>query len=184
MTETPQAGRGSIITYLDDSDSDDGQFRRAVMIAASVADPETGEAWVPVIRPDCEVTLVDPALIVANATTQPEPGPSRDAVYTLATALAALAGGMTEVDERAAMAMIDTRDLLDRFVDAIAPIEYALYLMVEADPHGGLATVLSWIGSAAAEFEHGHVADGKAGIMLANSAMTGLVPFGPEDTGG
>jgi hypothetical protein len=182
MTDTPHAGRGSIITYLDDSDPENGQFRRAVVIGPTVADPETADEWLPVVRADCEVTLVDPALIVANARAGAENGPRQDAVYTLATALAALAGGMTEVDEQAPMAMLDTRDLLNRFVDAIAPIEYALYLLVEADPHGVLATVLSWIGTAADEFEHGHVADGKAGIMLAHSAMAELVPHGPDET--
>jgi hypothetical protein len=177
MTDTPHADRGTIITYLDDPDPENGQFCRAVITGAGVADPETEEVWIPVVRPDCEMTLVDPQLIVENTTaTHAESGPDRDTLHALATALAALADGMTQVDEQAPMASLDMRDLLNRFVDAIAPIEYALYLIVETNPHGGLATVLNWIGSATAEFENGQIADGKAGILLANSAMAELVP--------
>ncbi len=184
MTDSPHAGSGSIITYLDASGSERGWFCQAVVTGIGVVDPQTNVYWLPIVRPDGELTLLDPALIVTT-----EPGrQDRDtdmgpppAVDILAGALAALADGMTEIDERAPMALMDARELLTRFVNVITPIEYALCILVDADPRGRLATVLSCISSAADQFEHGRVADGKAGILIANNAMADLVDPEPDE---
>jgi hypothetical protein len=180
MTESPHAGRGTIVTYLDASDSPHGWFSRGVVTGVGVLDPETDLDWLPVVRPDGELVLLDPALIVTTeqGRAETEPLPALD---ILAGALAALADGMSELDERAPMALGDAQRLLARFVEVITPIEYALCVLVDADPRGELALVLSCISSAAEEFEHGHVADGKAGILIANHAMAGVA--GPESDG-
>lgn len=168
MSDPPHADRGNIITYLDDTDPESSEFRRAVVTGSGIADPETGIVWVSIVRPDCELTMIDPGMIVTE--------PNEDAIDILAVALNALATGMIEVDERAPVALRDTRELLTCFAHAIDPIGYSLSKLVETDPFGGLARVLGWIGSAMAEFERGHVAVGRSGILMANSAMTELAP--------
>lgn len=186
MTELPHAGRGTIVTYLDASDSPHGWFCRAVVTGVGVLDPETDVDWLPIVRPDGELVLLDPALIVTtepertNLDAAAEPSP---AVDILADALATLAEGMTELDERGPMALGHAQRLLARFVNVITPIEYALCILVDADPRGELAIVLSCLSSAADQFEHGRVADGKAGILIANHAMADLVDPEPDEPG-
>ncbi len=184
MTDSPHADRGSIVTFLDSEGSEHSWFCQAVVTGSGVIDPETDVDWVPIVRPDGELTLLDPALIV---TTEPartgndaEPEPPR-VVDILAGALAVLAEGMTDLDELAPMAPQAASVLLRRFAEQIMPIEYALCVLVDANPMGRLATVLSGISSAVDQFEHGHVADGKAGILIANNAMAGLVEPEPDD---
>lgn len=182
MTDSPQADRGSIVTYLDAGGSARGWFCRAVVTGVGVIDPETDVDWLPIVRPDGELTLLDPALIVTTEPTgtdeDAEPPP---AVDILAGALAVLADGMIELDERAPRAPQAASALLKRFVEQIMPIENALCVLVDANPRGRLATVLSCISSAADQFEHGRVADGKVGILIANNAMADLVDPEPDD---
>jgi hypothetical protein len=192
MTETPPSDRGAIITYLvTDDGSEHGELRRAVVTGIGVADPDTDVMWVPVVRPDCELTLLDPALIVNTAGHQtprdrspgrladaPSPGP----VDVLVEALGMLAGSLAELDERLPSALSAAQDLLAGFVYALIPVEPALCLLVQEEPDGGLATVLNCIALAAEEFECGNVVDGKVGILLASATLEEL-RAGPDEPG-
>jgi NAD(P)-dependent dehydrogenase (short-subunit alcohol dehydrogenase family) len=93
----------------------------------------------------------------------------------LAGALTILAMELHELDETEPLALHIAQNLLSRFVGAIRPVEHALESLVEADPSGTLAIVLTCIGSAAAEFEHGHVTFGKMDVLVANAAMAELI---------
>lgn len=184
MTSTPHTDRGNIVTYLDIGDDQQGRFCRAVVTGADVLDPETDLDWMPIVRPNGEPTLLDPALIVT--TTAERAGPDTDAnsspaVRILADALAVLAQKMTELDERTPTALRAARVLLTRFVDAITPIEQALRGLADVDPEGGLATVLGCLGSAAQEIEHGRIDYGKAGILIAGNVMADLVDPQQDD---
>ena len=186
MSDEPGEQRGDIVVYLDVSDPDNAAFRRAIVAGVGVTDPETDTIWVPVARQDSELTLIDLASIVPALDAAPEAEPlgadqPPAALHVLAMALAALARAMTELDETAPMAVPTARDLLARFVDALAPVDDALRALVAADPRGGLATVLSCLSSAADEFGQGRVEYGRAGILLANRAMVELLPPGGDE---
>lgn len=181
MTDPASEDRGDIITYLDTSDPDRGEFRRAVVTGAGVADPESDLVWLSAVRFDGVQTLVDPGLIIAAAPTSAQPDPKVRPVGIFADALGVLAFEMTEVDERAPMALRSARHLLARFSAAVAPIAQALFMVAEGDPDGGLATVLGCVTLAAQHFEHGDVGTGKAGILTANAAMAELVLPEPDE---
>ena len=175
MTDTPQPNGGDVVTYLDVSDPDQGEFRLGIVAGFGVADPDTDAVWVPIVRPDQEITLIDPALIVDSPDAErPVDDPSA-AVDVLAGALAGLAFDLDELDENQPVALSVAQHLLARFVRASKPIQDALAMIVDAEPAGSLAVVLTCIGSAAEEFEQGHVTDGKMGILVANAAMTELI---------
>jgi hypothetical protein len=53
---------------MTDSPHAHGWFCRVMVTGIGVIDPETDVDWVPIVRPDGELTLLDPALIV---TTEP-----------------------------------------------------------------------------------------------------------------
>jgi hypothetical protein len=186
MTEPPHPYQGNVITYLDTADPEEGQFRRAVVVGVGVTDPETDVIWVPVVRPDCELTLIDPGLIVPSMTSISDLASGQDRmpspVDLLAGALSTLACELTDIDEQEPTALRAVRDLLTRFVDTIAPVDEALRALVIAAPRGGLAMVLSCIGSAAAEFELGRLALGKAAILRANLAMVELAAPDPDES--
>jgi hypothetical protein len=55
-------GAGRIITYADARGSP--PFRRAVATGDQVTDPQTGRCWLPVIRTDLLVDLVDPDSVI------------------------------------------------------------------------------------------------------------------------
>lgn len=189
MTDTPQRDGGDVVTYLDTSDPDQGEFRLGVVAGFGVADPDTDEVWVPIARPDQEITLVDPALILDSADAEQAADVEQaaeqaveqriddpaTAVDVLADALTVLALEFGELDEAEPAALQKAQHLLARFVYAIKPIQEALSVLVEAEPGGPLAVVLTCIGSAAEEFEQGHVTDGKMGILVAHAAMTELI---------
>jgi hypothetical protein len=64
MADTPRGDAGTVVTYLDTSDPDARGLRRGVVAGVGVSDPDTDAIWVPIVRPDCELTLVDPELIM------------------------------------------------------------------------------------------------------------------------
>lgn len=175
MADTPHRDGGDVVTYLDTSDPDQGEYRLGVVAGVGVADPDTDEVWVPIVRPDQEITLVDPALIVDSPAEEQRVDDPETAVDVLADALTVLALELNELDETEQVALQTAQHLLARFVYAIKPIQGALGMLVDAEPNGALAVVLTCIGSAADEFEQGHVADGKTGILVAHAAMTDLI---------
>lgn len=171
MSDAPGGSAGTVVTYLDTS-APEAEFRHGVVAGDGVSDPDTETIWVPIVRPDSELTLVDPALIMSPDQHQEDPS---GAIEVLAGALAVLALDLHELDETDPLASRIGQNLLARFVRAIRPVEDMLGMLVDAEPSGGLAVVLSCIGSAAAEFEDGHVNGGKMGVLVANAAMAELI---------
>jgi hypothetical protein len=55
---------GQIVTYVELQADTVSPFRRAVATGDVVDDPMTGQRWIPVIRPDLRLALVDPAMVV------------------------------------------------------------------------------------------------------------------------
>ena len=171
MNDTPRGGAGTIVTYLDTTEGEAGRFRRGVVAGPGVSDPDTDVIWVPIVRPDAELTLVDPVLIMdPESTASPE-----SALDVLAGSLGSLARQLHELDEDEPLALRVARNMLERFVREIKPVEDALGMLVDADPTGGLSIVLTCIGSAAEELQDGHVNGGKMGILVANAAMAELI---------
>lgn len=175
MTTPP---KGDVVTYLDTSDPDHGGFQKAIVTGNGVLDPESDVVWLEAVRTDGEPALVDPGLIL---TTMPPPG-DRGPVGIFADALGLLAFELTGVTEGEPMAQHTARHLLARFNAAIAPIAHPLFLAAEADAGGGLATVLGCVTLAAEHFGHGDVGNGKAGILIAHSAMAELIAPDLDDS--
>ncbi len=180
MADTPQPNGGDVVTYLDTSDPQQLEPRVGVVLGVGVADPDTDAVWVPIVRPDHEVTLIDPLSIVASpddellADEQRVDDPE-EAVDVLAGALTVLATDLGGLDDTEPVALPAAQHMLARFVRAIEPIQDVLTMIVDAEPAGVLAVVLTCIGSAAEEFEQGRVSDGKMGILVANAAMAELI---------
>jgi hypothetical protein len=170
MKDAPQAG-GDIITYRDTSDTGPGEFRRALLTNISIVDPETGTSWVAIIAADQGLTLLDPELIVDSAHTRAEGTPVQ--VDVLGAALAVLSSDLTELDGPSA------QEALTRFLTVLAPMERRLSALADDDPSGPLGTVLRCVARAAEHFARGQHAEGKAGILLANALMAGVVESGP-----
>ena len=55
---------GQIVTYVELHANTVSPFQRAMATGDVVDDPMTGRRWVPVIRADFELALVDPAMVV------------------------------------------------------------------------------------------------------------------------
>lgn len=175
MADTPRPNGGDVVTYLDTSNPDRREFRLGVVAGIGVADPDTDVLWVPIVRPDQDITLIDPASIVASPADEQTVDDPMAAVDVLAGALTVLAADLDGLDDSQPVALPAAQHMLARFVRAIKPIQDALAVIVDAEPSGGLAVVLTCIGSAAEEFERGRVTDGKMGILVANAAMAELI---------
>jgi hypothetical protein len=174
VSDLPRGDAGTVVTYLDTSAGERGEFRTGVVAGAGVADPHTGVIWVPIARPDAELTLVDPALVM-DPDSHGSPEDPASALDVLAGALGTLALELHDLDEDEPLALRVARNRLARFAREVRPVEDALGMLVDADPSGGLSIVLTCIGSAADELEEGHVNGGKMGILVANAAMAELI---------
>jgi len=175
MTTPP---KGDVVTYLDTSDPGRGEFQKAIVTGIGVLDPESDVVWLEAVRTDGEPALVDPGLILN--TMPPASGPSPVRIF--ADALGLLASEMIEVTGDAPTALPTARHLLARFSAAIAPIAQPLFLAAEADPAGGLATVLGCVTLAAERLGHGDVGSGRAGILTANAAMAEVIAPDLDDS--
>jgi hypothetical protein len=102
-------------------------------------------------------------------------------VDILAGALAVLADGMTELDERAPMAPRAASELLKKFVEGDHADRVRAVHPGRRRPEGQAGHGAQLYRSAADQFEHGYVANGKAGILIANNVMAELVDPEPDD---
>lgn len=59
-----QSGHGRIVIFLDRHAVDGAVFRRAIALGPEVEDPLTGDTWIPALRPDGVVTLIDPTMVI------------------------------------------------------------------------------------------------------------------------
>ncbi|WP_433260077.1 hypothetical protein ACQPZF_22985 [Actinosynnema sp. CS-041913] len=78
MTYTPRPDRGAIVTYLNPNVFDPDVFPYGVITGPHVVDPETDRTWVPVLRPDRTMVVLDAANIVEvrpSHDSWAEPGP-------------------------------------------------------------------------------------------------------------
>jgi hypothetical protein len=64
MATKPCPGRGAVVTYLNPDVMHPSVYVRGVVIGAHVVDPETSRAWVPVLRSDRTISVLDTANIV------------------------------------------------------------------------------------------------------------------------
>lgn len=64
MATKPCPGRGAVVTYLNPDVMHPSVYMRGVVIGKYVVDPETSHAWVPVIRTDGTVSVLDANTIV------------------------------------------------------------------------------------------------------------------------
>lgn len=79
MATTPCPGRGAIVIFLNPDVMHPAVYLRGVVIGAHVVDPQTSHAWVPVMRVDRTVSVLDTANIIKVrpaqcARPQPEQG--------------------------------------------------------------------------------------------------------------
>jgi hypothetical protein len=64
MATKPCPGRGAVIIYLNPDVMHPSVYMRGVVVGTHVVDPETSHAWVPVMRSDRTVSVLDAATIV------------------------------------------------------------------------------------------------------------------------
>jgi hypothetical protein len=155
MAQQPEYRRGAVVTC---HHPDDPGTSRAVVVDDGITDPETGITWVPAVLPDGDRTLVDPDLVDRCG---PEP------VAVLAEAVSALAQHLSTVDD-----VESARALYSRFVTAVRPVEYDLWLAVDADPDGPVAIALDGLDAAAGEFDRGDLAEGRLAVLVARATLT------------
>lgn len=73
---TPCPDRGAIVSYLNPDVMHPTVYLRGVVVGAHVLDPQTSHMWVPVMRPDRRVSVVDTATIM-NVRAAKFPRPER-----------------------------------------------------------------------------------------------------------
>ncbi|GAA3647773.1 hypothetical protein C8D87_10619 [Lentzea atacamensis] len=64
MATKPCPGRGAVVTYLNPDVMHPSVYVRGVVIGAHVVDPQTSHTWVPVLRSDRTISVLDTANIV------------------------------------------------------------------------------------------------------------------------
>lgn len=77
MALTPCPDRGAIVTYLNPDVMHPTVYVRGVVVGAHLVDPQTSHKWVPVMRPDRTVSVLDTTNIIKVQPAQcfrPEPG--------------------------------------------------------------------------------------------------------------
>ncbi|PWK84619.1 hypothetical protein C8D88_108234 [Lentzea atacamensis] len=57
-------GRGAVVTYLNPDVMHPSVYVRGVVIGTHVVDPQTSHTWVPIMRPDRTISVLDTANIV------------------------------------------------------------------------------------------------------------------------
>ncbi|MFD7660123.1 hypothetical protein ACFV4N_39610 [Actinosynnema sp. NPDC059797] len=77
MAPSPCPHLGAIVTYLNPDVMHPTVYVRGVVVGAHVVDPQTSHEWVPVMRPDRTVSVLDTANILnvrAPGCSRAEPG--------------------------------------------------------------------------------------------------------------
>ncbi|HEX3593120.1 MAG TPA: hypothetical protein VHV74_26130 [Pseudonocardiaceae bacterium] len=172
--------RGAIVTYVDDGTVGASVFRRAVAVGPAVRDPQTEDPWLPVLRTDSVVTMVEVASVVDVLPdgTRARAEDADDVVEVTRRALTALSRGLTEP----ATASLDhARTVLDDFVAAIDPVQSTLDVLSTVDPSGSLAVAVLYLIGARAHLENGDVTSTRAAIDAAQVVMCGLSPSVPRE---
>lgn len=178
---------GSIITYLDSTDSDENAFSRAVTCSEPIPDPQTNETWIPAVRERPgeapATTLVDQRLIVNVAPpVEPDPEPAAaqarpdDPIGLLRAALDAALGELTDLDAQAPQNWHESRQMLTALLDTIAPARQALLDQLDADPHSPVTLVLGYLDNAIAFLDAGDLVAGRAALRTAQAAVTTVIP--------
>ncbi|SES08570.1 hypothetical protein SAMN05216188_121105 [Lentzea xinjiangensis] len=67
MATKPCPSRGAIVTYLNPDVMHPSVYVRGVVIGTHVVDPQTAHTWVPVIRSDGTMLVLDTANIIKVA---------------------------------------------------------------------------------------------------------------------
>lgn len=169
---------GTIVTYVDDRDDDivDGGtvFHRAVAVGTELVDPQNRRAWLPVIRSDGVVTLVDAASVVDVLPEGDTPGPDRDPAEVIEVtyrALDVLARGLAAPSDDDVR---HTEAVLDEFLDSISPVQSTVDVLTTVDPTGTLAVAVIYLIGANAYLENGDVVATRSAIDAAHMILDGL----------
>jgi hypothetical protein len=159
---------GTIITYVDPDAIGSALFRRAVADGPAIRDPVTDDLWIPARTPDRAVVLLDPMLVMHRT---PDPGTGDTAATdtagsteVLRTAMDTAVRGLAELDTGTPAALATARALLTELIDAIEPVQEALFTLVDAEPDGELAEVLACLIHATAHLGTGDVAAGRTAM--------------------
>ncbi|MCR3752132.1 hypothetical protein [Lentzea californiensis] len=65
MATKPCPGRRAVVTYLNPDVMHPSVFVHGVVIGAHVVDPQTSHTWVPIMQPDCTVSVLDTSHIIS-----------------------------------------------------------------------------------------------------------------------
>ena len=174
MPHNDQPDHGAIVTYVDNRADDGPVFRRAVALGTNMDDPQTEDTWIPVMRTDSVVTLVDPATVVdvipGQRTADLDPAAAqvvdvtRGALDGLTRGLASPAGASAQY----------TQVLLEDFVSSISPIPSTLDVLVTVDPTGTLAVAVMYLVTASAHLDDGDIDATRTAIEAAHAVLDGM----------
>ena len=163
---------GSIIIHVDSTTGTAGRLRRAVCRGPAVADPVTGDRWLPV---GCDATdptavdLVDENLIVDVRPAAGGACAEDDPVAVLRSAVHTAVAGLDELDEPARP---EVRRILTTLLDEIASGRQALLAQVAVDPRGTVALTLGYLGNALLHAHAGDVDAARAALRTAQLALS------------
>jgi hypothetical protein len=185
--ETPvparfQPGHGSIVTYVDRDRDDRTVFQRAVALGPEICDPQTDQAWLPVLRPDRVVTMVDPVFVVDVLPDHSGPRPDSSAAEVIDGTRLAPDTAMCRLTDLAAPGGPDNTYLvLAEFVRAIGPLDRTLDVLADAEPTGALAAVVTCLVNAAHMLDVGDMAACRAAIDAAHVVLDDLTHRSDRD---
>ena len=162
MNEPSFPRPGTIITYVDPDATGSALFCRAVADGPAIPDPVTDDLWLPARTPDRAVVLLDPMLVMhqtpGSGTDDTAATDTAGSTELLRTALDTAVRGLAELGAGAPAALPMARALPTEFIDAIEPVQEALFTLVDTEPDGELAEVLACLIRAAAHLGTGDVA--------------------------
>lgn len=159
---------GSIVTYVDR----DAAIHRAVAVGSRIDDPQTQEAWFPLLRPDRVVTIVEAGSIVDIVPRLARESAAEEILNATCQALDTAMRNLA--DFTAPGAFSRARTVLGDFVLAIRPLERTLDILLELEPTGALASAVNYLVIAASVLDMGDTAAGRAAIRKAHVVLDDL----------
>lgn len=156
---------GSVVTYVESTGQAATVFQYAMAVGPEIDDPQTDSTWIPVLRTDRVLALVDPVSVVDVVPARPEPVSdvnAPEAVEATRRALIAAMGELSRADVPRSLA--HAQDVLGAFARAIDPVERTLDVLAALDPSGALATAVTYLLTAAAMLDAGDLEAGRAAI--------------------
>ncbi|HEX4723932.1 MAG TPA: hypothetical protein VH333_15555 [Pseudonocardiaceae bacterium] len=156
---------------MDRNANDDAVFRRAVALGPELNDPQTDDTWLPVLRQDRVIALVDPTVVVDVSPTHADIGVdlAAEVVEMPRHALNTAVDGVAEDGDAD-----DVQILLADFVTAVSPVQRTLEVLADIEPTGLLATAIIYLVRASIRLDIGDVVAARAAIEAAYVAFQNL----------